>query len=298
MSFLALIIALSLHQLIRPGSAVQRDSWLLQWEQRLSTAFGQSALALVLTVAVPLLVLVWLLSTVDSWLFGLVELLGVAALLLWSLGREDYHTALECCVARQAGHVHGNQVAERLWAPPSDDEDGRDGFDDSSVETEETAESVVASADDGRGDEDSAADEADWEREQEVLTLVYGGYARWFAPVFYFVLFGVVGAVLYRGVAILARSERDSRYLTILAALDWIPSRLLCLTFALTGDFLAVTQSRVVSGWLSTTSAAELLATAAGVACASPGSARAVGDILYRSSGFWLLIVSAIALLG
>lgn len=296
MSFLALIIALSLHQVVRPGSAVQRDSWLLQWEQRVSASLGQSVLAVVLSLLVPLLVLAWVLSTVDSWLFGLVELLGVAALLLWSLGREDYHTALECCVARQSGHVHGNDVAERLWAPPREDEDGRDGFDDSSIEGQDAFDQDPVAGDDQ--EDSAAAASADWEREQEVLTLVYGGYARWFAPVFYFVLFGVVGAVLYRGVAILARSERDSRYLKILAGLDWIPSRLLCLTFALTGDFLAVTQSRVVSRWLSTTPAAELLATAAGVACASPGSARAVGDILYRSSGFWLLTVSALAMLG
>lgn len=289
MSFLALIIALSLHQIVRPGSAIQRDSWLLSWELRVSAALGRSFITVVLTLLVPLLLVVWILATVDSWLFGLLELLGLAALLLWSLGHEDYHTALECCVARQSGHVHGNDVAERLWAPPREDEDGRDGFDENSVDAEDKL-----NPDDEPLQEESTS--ADREREQEVLTLVYGGYARWFAPVFYFVLLGIIGALLYRGASILARSDRDSRYLTILAVLDWLPSRLLCLTFALTGDFLAVTQSRVVNRWIGTSPAAELLAAAAGVACSS-GSARAVGDILYRSSGFWLLVISVVAML-
>ena len=297
MSFLALIIALSLNQVIRPGSAIQRDSWLLRWEQQVSASLGASVLTLLLTLLVPLLVVLWVLATVDSWLFGLLELLGVAALLLWSLGREDYHTALECFVARQSGHLHGNDVAERLWAPTGD-EDGRDGFDESSPKTGSADKTEDSEPVSGYESEEENAEfaSADWEREQDVLGLVYCGYERWFAPVFYFVLLGIFGALLYRAVSILARSDRDARYLTVLAVLDWLPSRILCLTFALAGDFLAVTQSRVMQRWMSTTSAAELLATAAGVACAS-GSARAIGDVLYRSSGFWLLVVSVIAIL-
>jgi len=65
---------------------------------------------------------------------------------------------------------------------------------------------------------------------------------RIFAVLFWFVLLGPLGAVFYRLIAISA--ESDAMAMKVLQVLDWVPARLLTLTFALGGHFM-----RVVPFW-------------------------------------------------
>jgi hypothetical protein len=70
------------------------------------------------------------------------------------------------------------------------------------------------------------------------------------------------------------------------------------LTFALSGDFMAVSQRAPLAHFADTTPAPQLLCELADVACNQEPGARVFGDILYRSAGLWLLGLSAVLILG
>ncbi|MEM1404445.1 MAG: hypothetical protein AAGG55_14000 [Pseudomonadota bacterium] len=282
MEFIALIIALALHQVIRSDNALQRDGWLHALEGSASGLISAPGMAAVGAVLLPAVVTYWALDLIDGWLFGLIELLGLVAVLVWTLGRDDYHTALERLAASQADHPDSEDACVAgLWAPSPQ----RFG--------EERNEADVVKTDgDGHGEGTGSAVEAPLAEPDAIQVLAYSGYARWFAPLLYMLIGGPVLAVVYRVIAVLARHTGKQIYAILLAYADWLPSRLLVLTFALTGDFLAVSGRRSVGELLSLEPTPEILADSAGVACASPGSARALGDLLYRSAGLWLLLIS------
>ena len=64
----------------------------------------------------------------------------------------------------------------------------------------------------------------------------YRGFARWFPPVLYLWLLGPLGAAAYRLVA-LANADSDGRFDAAQRLLDWLPSRVLLLTYCVLGDF-------------------------------------------------------------
>jgi AmpE protein len=64
---------------------------------------------------------------------------------------------------------------------------------------------------------------------------------RVFACVFWYVVLGPVGAVLYRAISLLAKNENAAPQLhQIVELLDWLPARLLTFIFALGGNFVQV----------------------------------------------------------
>ena len=66
-------------------------------------------------------------------------------------------------------------------------------------------------------------------------------YQKLFAPLSWYFVFGPVGLTLYFVVATLRAQLPDQKYFVLtLGVLDWVPIRLLGLTFALAGNFGAV----------------------------------------------------------
>jgi AmpE protein len=66
-------------------------------------------------------------------------------------------------------------------------------------------------------------------------------YQKLFAPLFWYFVFGPVGLVLYITVATLCTHLPTEKYMGLtLGVLDWIPIRVVGLTFALAGNFGAV----------------------------------------------------------
>jgi AmpE protein len=65
---------------------------------------------------------------------------------------------------------------------------------------------------------------------------VYRGFARWFPPILYFWLLGPFAAAVYRLVE-LSNTGSNGRFEVAQNVLDWLPARLLLLTFSLLGDF-------------------------------------------------------------
>ncbi|MDP5072007.1 MAG: regulatory signaling modulator protein AmpE [Congregibacter sp.] len=281
MMFLAMIMALSLQQVLQPGNVLQRDGWLFSWHGLVAKYAPGETLRVVITLSGIALLAYWALSSLQGWMFGLLELLLTAGFFVWSLGRDDFHTALERYEAKIADDpIAAQKALDALWAP-----DGTGNTDKSDNAQASTPSSTPPST-------PPSTHPRDFQR------LVYSGYARWFAPLFYFAVGGPLAALLYRAVSELARDNPDSLYLRLLHWLDWVPARLLGLSFALSGDFMAVSQRTSLALILDSTSAAQLLTELASVACNNAPGARVLGDILYRSAGLWLLVLSGVLILG
>ena len=80
----------------------------------------------------------------------------------------------------------------------------------------------------------SDQDEADWSARMRDFS--YLGYSRWFPSVLYYLMLGPLAAISYR-LVYLANERSDGRFDTAMRMLDWLPARLLLVTFSVLGDF-------------------------------------------------------------
>lgn len=146
--------------------------------------------------------------------------------------------------------------------------------------------------------------------------LLRRGRTRLFAPIFWFLLLGPVGAVGYR-LAVLARAFGDcqdnagpgycERAARLIAFLDWLPDRLMALALALGGHFSAA--ARTWEHTLGAPTSERLVETglgALGVPPSEPGSDRDLTDaavddahaLLRRALYIWLAVIAGGVLLG
>lgn len=275
MTFLAMILGLLLLQFWGADNPVQRD----QWFHRLREWLGQYVRSpLWLTFAallVPALLLHWALELLHPLLFGLAWIAAAGLVLLYSFGRGDFHAMVDryrsYCLERDA---------EAAWLYIT----GRLGG-NAAASAPESAEAFHALA-----------------RE----SLLYEGFQRWFPALFYFMLAGPVGALVYRLAQLGATESGDEADSVLVQVLDWLPSRLLALSFAVTGDFVR-SRAALGEGLFSGEGAATVLCRVARAAApelggqvAGPDAARAVTemkDLLSRSAVLWILVIALAELL-
>lgn len=211
MEFLSIVIVLGLLQLWGSGGPIQRDNWFNGWINLLKGMIGPGRVRLVVLVAVPVVAALFLQAFFDSMLFGLLSLLLFVVVLLFSLGRGDFSEA----------------VHRYLYAWNSGD------F--------ESAYDKALSI----GDFQQSSNIGDHVSLHEHVrrAVMYEGYQRWFAVVFWFLLLGPCGALGYRlsylcGRTHLLDSAERQHALAFVHNLDWIPARLLAISFSLTGNFV------------------------------------------------------------
>jgi len=93
----------------------------------------------------------------------------------------------------------------------------------------------------------------------------YQGFERLFAVLFWFVLFGPAGALLYRLSFLYAQLHPEEPVRRWLWALEWLPVRLLGVSFAITGNFVGcVNRWKVYVFCLASTSRSVLRETVLG----------------------------------
>ncbi len=208
MTFLALIIALLYIQFVGTAHVLHRDEWFESWHEVLANAGLRAWPLLLFQVFVPALLLFWLFDSLGGWLGSLLYLGGSVVILLYSFGRGDYEKAMS---------------AYR--------EDCRNGdFEAAFIKTRE-----LFPCDDCDADPDNAEQLHRWMKQR----LLYMGFERWFAVIFYFALFGAAGALAYRLVHLSEIAEdKDPHQQQLIHILDWLPSRLLMFAYALTGDYM------------------------------------------------------------
>lgn len=169
-----------------------------------------------LVVLLPVWLLIGLLQAwIDDWLYGLVELLFYFVVFVYCLGPRDLAADVDtwCEVSESSDSALRQRAAGRLL----------------------------------RG-EPPPENSADCARRMSGAVLVEAA-DRLFAVLFWFVLLGPLGAVMYRSAAVLyfQRPEQGAfaeSVAWLYAVLLWLPARLLALGFALGGHFDAA-----LEGW-------------------------------------------------
>lgn len=209
MTFVAVLIVFVLVQFWGSADFFHRDGWFRHWLQRTRQWFPGAGLQILAQVIAPVLLL-WMVLTLLKAAFVPLYFLVSIPLLLYSLGRGNYTEWVE---------------GYRSAAQRNDSEIACDYAVRLGVDVDECH---------------------DWPQlHRGVLRrAAYLGFERWFAAIFWFVILGGVGAVLYRLTYLASSSggqsdEAKSLSKRLLWILEWPAVRLLGLSFALIGNFVS-----------------------------------------------------------
>ncbi len=214
MTFVAVLIVYLVIQYGDGGRWLRHDGWFARWSRwvgALSIRTDEiSLLTMVLAPVVLLGCVLVLVSTVSDWLLLIVAV----PILLYSLGRGELTLHMQAYMAavQRGDNVAATEVAAAL------------------------------------GGEVSAADK--WPVLHRIMLAVsgYAGFERLFAVLFWFVLLGPLGALLYRLLALAYGNEENTDTVRLVAArglwlMEWPAVRVLGLSFALTGNFISCFQN-------------------------------------------------------
>lgn len=278
MEFITIVLAWALVQYWGSASPVHRDGWFLSLLSIVQGFSERLTVRLLLGILLPALIMTWLVSAFSEVLFGLVYLLLNILLLLYCMGRGDFS---ELIGEYRQRWLNEDYESAYLFAC------SRLGIDQEDQISETGRLNALV--------------------KQELL---YRGYERWFATVFYFLLIGVLGALLYRLVHLYrvhSKSEAERHLLdSVLAVADWLPARLLSLAFAITGDFVATMAPLIESLTEPLQPVRKLLSDSARVALVIQDDRpleegidelSAIQGLLSRSAIAWLAVIAFITLL-
>jgi AmpE protein len=213
MSFLVLLLAVVIEKFSALRQRVQRDA---PWLNQLSRLESNPRTArrpwwiLILTVVLPLVVLAIVLTIVGSVAYGWLVLPIHLLVLIYSLGRGDVKATLgsfrDAC--RRGDQEAAVLVAERDLGVQAENE-----------------EQLLGGA------------------QTYLLWQVYQGF---FAVIFWYFVLGPVAALAYRLLALASEHGKTpalvERATQARHAFDWVPVRLLAASFALVGNFVAVSR--------------------------------------------------------
>lgn len=208
MTFVAVLVVFVLVQFWGSAEFFHRDGWFRNWLKRTRQWFPSASLQILAQVIVPVLVLWGVLTLLKATFVPLYFLVSIP-LLLYSLGRGNYTEWVEGY--RGAAHRNDSEVACDYAL--------RLGVDvDNCHDWPQLHRGVLQRA-------------------------AYLGFERWFAAIFWFVILGGVGAVLYRLTYLASHAGGQSdevRSLSkrLLWILEWPAVRVAGLSFALIGNFV------------------------------------------------------------
>lgn len=244
--------------------------WLLN--TRLS---NWSQYLLLAATVLPLVLVVGVVNAVlDNWLYGLGKLVFGVAVLMYCLGPSNLWVQVYSCI---------NELQKEDLKP--------------------AIERVHAAFGIGMPEHSQAFHQA------FVRAIFIAAYQRIFAVVFWFVILGPLGAVLYRSIA-LCRAESPLGLMSVAAKLqqllDWIPVRIFTFIFALGGHFTQVfaywkkqvTKGVSVNDTLLTECGVLSLDVLDGSHIPEDGSGeREAVALLDRAFVMWLVILAVVVLL-
>lgn len=149
---------------------------------------------------------------------------------------------------------------------------------------------------------DSSADDVDNFGDVAASFFSLMALQRWFGPVIYFLLLGPTGAVAYR-LAHLTQKTKTPVSGSLMRMLEWLPSRLLVLSFSVFGDFDKSIEHLTGKGMTLDVDTGDFLEDATDAAVMLPIDASvydrlaAVFHLLERSFLLWLGAVALLVLI-
>jgi AmpE protein len=266
LAFLSFIVATGLYWLMGPGGPLHSIDFLSVFRSQISDDEGSSTRSALILVVAPSVVFALLYILLEG-VFGAAAmlLLGTAAL-FFAFGREDFPTLTQRFLAR--ARVGDNEGASM----------------------------VIESA-----GGDSSADDVDDFGDVAASFFSLMALQRWFGPVIYFLLLGPVGAVAYR-LAHLTQETKTPLSDSLMRMLEWLPSRLLVLSFSVFGDFDKSIEHLTSKGMTLDVDTGDFLEDATDAVVTLPANASvydrlsAVFHLLERSFLLWLGAVALLVL--
>jgi len=209
LAFVAILLALALSHYVPDLERLRNFTWLRHWQEQ-GNRQSDAAFGLFVSIGVPTLVCLILQLVLRGSVFGLASFIFAFAVLVYCMGPRDLERDVEA-------------------VDKAPDTDAR-----------------TAAAQALRADESSALL---FQSEPLVESAFLAALRRIFGVIFWFVLLGPAGAMLYRLTQLLASSSEHSAGLPaaqhdlarkVARLLDWMPAHLIALALALASDFDAV----------------------------------------------------------
>jgi AmpE protein len=215
MYFIAVLIMFGMLQYWGSFASFQKDAWFFQILEKSQAAISHNGFVYVISVLLPCLFLVAVLVSIRDWMWGFVSLLLAVAVLVYALGRKEY-TALmnEYVKAWKQGEYEKLPVI-MAQLDDSYSADLGEGLQRNHVEARES--------------------------------YIYAAFEGLFVVLFWFVLLGPAGALLYRLNSFYVAKTQWKVAHDIQAILERPAAFVLGLTFALMGDF-----GRAIPTWSTT----------------------------------------------
>ncbi|AHL32150.1 membrane protein [Pseudomonas brassicacearum] len=213
MSFLVLLLAVWIEKFSALRQRVQRDGGWLRELNKLEASprwVNRPWLVLMVMVLLPVALLALLLWVLEPVAYGLLALPVHLLVVIYSLGRGDLLADLG--PFRDAWRREDLQAAAHV----------------------------------AKRDLDIEADDGEKLLERVQGHLLWQAYQSFFAVIFWYFLLGPVAALSYRLLALAAEHSQNpgvaERAAQMRHAFDWVPVRLLAASFALVGNFVAVSR--------------------------------------------------------
>lgn len=266
MSYLAFLAATGLYLWLGPGGPLHDDGWFRSLRRRVDAIEPEFWLGFTLLVVVPCAALALVYAVLAGVLGERVAMLFIGtAALFFAFGRADYDALLERFLVQT----------------------GAGDFEAGALTLEQAGADIEAEtpADFGRF---------------AAKAFMYEGFQRWFPAAFYFLLLGPFWAVAYRLIQ-LGTEDRHIPVGSLRHLVDWLPSRLLLLTFAVVGSLDNLRGLLIDGGLDPSIETDELLLQGAERSLAEDTDnpavqVRRVQEILRRSMILWVIIASVIAM--
>ncbi|EJM25121.1 membrane protein required for beta-lactamase induction [Pseudomonas sp. GM21] len=213
MSFLVLLLAVWIEKFSALRHRVQRDGGWVRELNKLEVTprlIDRSWLILIIMVLLPVALLGLLLVVLEPLAYGLLALPVHLLVVIYSLGRGDLLAGLG--PFRDAWRREDLQAAEHV----------------------------------AERDLDICAESGEELLERVEAHLLWEAYQSFFAVIFWYFLLGPVAALSYRLLALAEEHGQNpavvERAAQLRHAFDWVPVRLLAMSFALIGNFVAVSR--------------------------------------------------------
>ncbi|MEP6939336.1 MAG: regulatory signaling modulator protein AmpE [Rudaea sp.] len=208
--FVAILISLAIVHYLPEPRRVRNFSWLRGWQAQ-GARQASAGIGLVLSIGLPVLLCLLVQFALHATLFGLPALVFAVAIFTYCMGPRDLERDVEA-------------------VDKAPDTDARDA----------AAQALRA---------EEAPSPLPFRAAELVESAFIAALRRVFGVIFWFVLLGPAGALLYRITSLLAYTPEHASALPIAQqdlarrfarALDWLPAHLIALALALASDFDAV----------------------------------------------------------